>query len=248
MANFRIDDLQINNLVLKQDKDLFCFGTDAVLLANFAHPKINGEVLDIGSGNGIIPVLLSAKCAVKSITAVEIQPQSAALAQENVAINNLDALISVVQGDINDLSLFKGKCFDYITCNPPYKPLGRGIESSSSPVAIARHEICLTLEQVIKRSFSLLKDKGKLAMVHKPERLAKIISCMKENSIEPKRLQLIYSKEGEEKSPCLILIEGMKGGGEELKILPPLYIYNKNGEYTANISKLYEKELKNKNA
>ena len=239
MPDYRIDDLQINNLYLKQDKELFCFGTDAVLLANFALPKKNAEVLDIGTGNGIIPILLSAKCHAKKITAVEIQSPCARLAEENVQMNKLNDLIEIVHGDINNTDLFD-KEFDYITCNPPYKKNGSGIKNPTSAVAIARHEITCTLDGLIKRSSDLLKDKGKIAMVHKPERLSEIIYLMKLNRIEPKRLQLIYAREGT--APCLMLIEGAKNGGEELKILPPLYIYDKDGNYTANIADLYKKE------
>lgn len=239
MPDYRIDDLQINNLHLKQDKELFCFGTDAVLLANFAMPKKNAEILDIGTGNGIIPVLLSAKCHAKKITAVEIQEPCANLAKENVDMNKLSDLIEVVCGDINKSELLN-KEFDYITCNPPYKKNGSGIKNPDSSLAIARHELTCTLEGIIKRSSSLLKDKGKLAMVHKPERLSEIIYLMKTNRIEPKRLQLIYPRE--HTMPCLILIEGAKNGGEELKILPPLYVYDENGNYTANIADLYKKE------
>ena len=242
MPDYRIDDLQINNLYLKQDKELFCFGTDAVLLANFALPKKGAEILDIGTGNGIIPILLSAKCHAKKITAVEIQKPCAALAKENVDMNKLSDLIEVVCGDINKSELLN-KEFDYITCNPPYKKNGSGIKNPTSAVAIARHELTCTLEGIIKRSSSLLKDKGKLAMVHKPERLSEIIYLMKTNRIEPKRLQLVYPRE--HTSPCLILIEGAKNGGEELKILPPLYVYDENGNYTANIADLYKKEKEN---
>ena len=242
MPDYRIDDLQINNLKLKQDKELFCFGTDAVLLANFALPKKSAEILDIGTGNGIIPILLSAKCHAKKITAVEIQEPCADLAKENVDMNKLSDLIEVVCGDINKCELLN-KEFDYITCNPPYKKNGSGLKNPTSAVAIARHELTCTLESIIKRSSSLLKDKGKLAMVHKPERLSEIIYLMKSSRIEPKRLQLVYPQE--HTSPCLILIEGAKNGGEELKILPPLYVYDENGNYTANIADLYKKEKGN---
>ncbi len=239
MNNYRIDDLQINNLMLKQDKDLFCFGTDSVLLANFAEPKKNSLVLDIGTGNGIIPVLLSAKTNAKKITGLEIQEASAKLAEENVKMNNLENLIDIVNGDINSSSLFPNCSFDYITCNPPYKPVGTGIANDVTPLAIARHEIKCTLKDIIEKSSLLLKSKGKLALVHKPERLAEIIHLMKLNHIEPKRLQMVYSRINT--PPCLILIEGTKNGGTELKNLPPLYIYDENGNYTANISNLYSK-------
>ncbi len=239
MSDYRIDDLQINNLKLKQDKELFCFGTDSVLLANFAEPKKNSSVLDIGTGNGIIPVLLSAKATVKKIVGLEIQPSSAKLAEENIKMNNLEYLIEIVNNDINAENVFPNCSFDYITCNPPYKPSGEGIKNENTPIAIARHEIKCTLKDIIEKSSLLLKSKGKLAMVHKPERLGEIIYLMKINHIEPKRLQMVYSRINT--PPCLILIEGLKNGGVELKHMPPLYIYDESGNYTANISNLYNK-------
>ena len=240
MSNYRIDDLQINNLKLKQDKNLFCFGTDSVLLANFAEPKKNCQLLDIGTGNGIIPVLLSAKIYAKQIIGLEIQKESAELAKENVKLNNLENIIKIVTGDINSPDLFPGASFDYITCNPPYKPVGTGIKNDITPLAIARHEIKCTLKDIIEKSSYLLKSKGKLALVHKPERLAEIIYLMKASGIEPKKLQMVYSRH--DTPPCLILIEGVKNGGVELKHLTPIYIYDEEGNYTANISQLYSKK------
>ena len=232
-TNLRLDDLQINNLKLWQDPDLFCFGTDAVLLANFACPKSKDILLDIGTGNCIIPVLLSAKCDTKSMTALEIQPKCAELSQKNVSYNNLDSIIKVVLGDINDEKLFSPASFSYITCNPPYKPEGTGLKNPDSPLAIARHEILCTLEDIIKRSSTLLMSKGKLCMVHKPERAAEIIYLMKQYRIEPKRICTVHSHEGE--VPCLVLIEGAKDGGTGLKWEQPITIY------TANVDKLYKK-------
>lgn len=231
----------INNLKIKQNPSLFCFGTDAVLLANFAVCKNSAKILDIGTGNGIIPILLSAKLNAKSITGLEIQKESASLARENIEFNNLGKLINIVHGDINDESLFSPCSFDYITCNPPYKEMGTGIKNPSSPLAIARHEICCTLEDIIRRSSFLLNSKGKIAMVHKPQRLAEIIYIMKKYKIEAKRLLNVCSREGE--SPCLILIEGVKDGGKGLTIHPSVYIYDKNGNYTACVKDLYNKRL-----
>ncbi len=238
MSNYRIDDLQINNLKLKQDKDLFCFGTDSVLLANFANPKKGNILLDIGTGNGIIPILLSAKTDVKKIIGLEIQEASAKLAEENVKINNLENLIEIINGDIKS-DIFQNCSFDYITCNPPYKPIGGGIKNENTPLAIARHEVKCTLNDIIEKASLLLKSKGKFALVHKPERLAEIIYTMKINHIEPKRLQMVYSRINT--PPCLILLEGVKNGGIELKNSPPLYVYDEKGNYTANISALYNK-------
>ena len=143
--NLRLDDLQVGNLKIWQDKSLFCFGTDAVLLANFARPKPKDTLLDIGTGNGIIPILISAKCDISAMTALEIQPACAALAEKNVEFNHLADKIRVVQGDIKDASLFPANSFSYITCNPPYKPLGTGLKNPSSPLSVARHEVLCTL-------------------------------------------------------------------------------------------------------
>lgn len=244
MEQYRIDDLQINNLYIKQDTTAFCFGTDAVLLANFAEPKRNADILDIGTGNGIIPILLSAKTTARKIIGLEIQKKSADLAKENVIMNNLSSIIEIVEGDIKNEEIFPAAEFDYITCNPPYKKVGTGLENPDNTLAIARHEIMCTLEDIIKASSRLLKSKGKIAMVHKPERAAEIIYTMKKYKLEAKRMLLVYPRENEK--PCLVLIEGVKDGGAELSFLPPLYVYDKNGKYTVNIADLYNKRM-NKN-
>lgn len=237
--DLRIDDLQINNLKLMQDKSLFCFGTDAVLLANFAMPAQNAEILDIGTGNGIIPVLLSAKVKAKHITGIEIQKQSADLAQKNIEMNSLSELISIITGDVKDKNVLKGS-FNYITCNPPYKKVGTGIKNPESPLAIARHELTLTLDDVFKRASQLLVSRGKIAMVHKPERLAEIFYTMNRYKIEPKRVQLVYSDK-KSAEPSLVLVEGAKDGGAGLRYEKNLYVYDEQGNYTANISQLYNK-------
>lgn len=241
--SLRLDDLGVENLKIWQDKDLFCFGTDAVLLANFVCPKPKDTILDIGTGNGIIPLLLTAKCNAKKITGLEIQPESSSLAQKNVEYNSLTDKIEIKEGDIKDVSLFPAASFSYITCNPPYKPAGTGLKNPSSPLAIARHEVLCTLEDIIKRSAYLLQSKGKLALVHKPERAAQIIYLMKENRIEPKRILTVYPRENT--APCLILIEGMKDGNEGLKWETPLTVYDQNGVYTAHCSALYQKTKEN---
>lgn len=244
MGSERLDDLQVGGLKLWQDPDLFCFGTDAVLLANFVSPKLKDKLLDIGTGNGIIPILVSAKANFSSYTALEVQSVCASLAQKNVLFNNLQDKINVIEGDINDLSLFSPCSFSYITCNPPYKPVGSGLKNPESALSIARHEILCTLEDIIKRSSKLLISKGKLALVHKPERLSEICYLMKTNNIEPKRIQLVYPRNNE--PPCLVLIEGVKNGGQGLKWLTPLTVYDKDGNYTTNCKTLYEKQKEEK--
>lgn len=245
MDNIRIDDLQINNLKLMQDTTLFCFGTDAVLLANFAKIKKDSVVLDIGTGNGIIPVLLTAKSYARKIYALEIQQKSFDLAIKNFELNSLQNIIEGVLGDINDVSLFKNNFFDYITCNPPYKPAGSGIANPDDALKIARHEILCTLDGIVKNASRLLKPSGKLSMVHKPERLAELIYTYKKYGIEAKRIQMVYSNVGS--SPCLVLLEGTKGGKPELKFEKPIFIYDENGNYTANIDRLYQKTKETEN-
>ena len=245
MENIRTDDLQINNLKLMQNPNLFCFGTDAVLLANFAKIKKNATVLDIGTGNGIIPVLLTAKTYAKKIYALEIQNESFELAIKNFELNGLSDIIEGVLGDINDTSPFENNYFDYITCNPPYKPIGNGIANTTDAVKIARHEVLCTLDGIVKNASKFLKPSGKLAMVHKPERMAELIYTYKKYGIEAKRIQMVYSRVGA--SPCLVLIEGTKGGKAELKFEKPLFIYDENGNYTANIDKLYKKSKETEN-
>lgn len=240
--SLRTDDLQINNLKIIQDDELFCFGTDSVLLANFANPKPNAKILDIGTGNGIIPILLSAKVVAKEITGLEIQEKSYNLAKENFKLNNLESFVFARLGDIRDETLFSQLTFDYITCNPPYTKVGNGIKNPSSPLALARHEILCNLEDIIKASSRLLNSKGKLAIVHKPERCAEIIYTMKKHKIEPKRLLTVHPKLDDK--ACLVLIEGVKDGGIEMNIMPPLYIYDESGNYTANIADLYKKSVK----
>ena len=216
--SLRTDDLQINNLKLIQDTDLFCFGTDAVLLANFAKPKKGSVMLDIGTGNAIIPVLLTAKTEASIIYGLEIQQKSFELANKNVALNSLSDTVKIVLGDIND----------------------SGIENPDDALKIARHEIKCTLSGIVKNASRLLKPSGKLSMVHKPERLAEIIYTFKQYGIEPKRLQLVYPKLNA--VPCLILIEGTKGGRPELKFEKPLYVYDEDGNYSVDIKKLYQKK------
>ncbi len=243
MNNLRTDDLQINNLKIMQDPSLFCFGTDSVLLANFAKPNKNALILDIGTGNGIIPLLLTAKVYAKKIIGIEVQKRSYSLAKKNVALNSLDELVEIIEGDINDNTIFKGNTFDYITCNPPYKPLGGGIINPDDALKIARHEVLCTLSDIVRQSSRILKPSGKLSMVHKPERMAELIYTFKEYGIEPKRIQTVSSKEG--LPPCLILLEGSKGGNPGLKFEKPILIYDNNGNYTAHIKTLYSKSKEN---
>ncbi len=239
----RIDDLGINNLKILQNPEYFCFGIDAVLLSDFAKKIKNGSnVLDIGTGNGIIPLLLSAKCICKKITGLEIQNKLYNLAKENVTFNNLDNLITIINGDIKNVeNIFSENSFDVVITNPPYKKKDSGIVNDNEFIKIAKHETLCTLEDIIKQSKYLLNDKGKFYMVHRPDRLVDIMHLMRKYKIEPKELRYVHSKIAQ--APVLILIKGVINAKPFLKTLPPLIIYNQNGEYTEEINRIYGKDI-----
>lgn len=239
-SNERVDDLQLGGLKIIQNPNWFCFGVDAVLLADFAKKSIkkDNNVLDLCTGNGIVPLLLAEKSLASHITGVEIQAPVAEMANRSVLMNDLAAKISIVEDDLkNSLERF-GKCsFDNITCNPPYKEASGGLKNSGDIVTVARHEIFCTLEDVIRVSALLLKPYGKLAMIHRPERLADIICLMREMRVEPKRLRFVHPSAN--KTATMILIEGAKYGNPKLFLEPPLYVYNTDGNYSAEIDSIY---------
>lgn len=238
--NERLDDLQLCGLKLIQNPEWFCFGVDAVLLSDFAAKAIKKDslVMDFCCGGGIIPVLLSAKCSAKKICGIELIPCMADLAERNVKLNRLGEKIEIYCGDVKKEPFnFKKGSFDYITCNPPYKEWGTGIKNSNEIITAARHEIYLKLEDVIRAAADLLCPGGKIALVHRPERLADIIRLMFENRIEPKRLRFVHPYPN--KTATMILIEGAKHGGRKLFLEPPLYIYDENRNYTEEINRIY---------
>jgi len=224
----RIDDLELNGLKLIQETEHFCFGTDSVALANFvvdnSFIKEETKIIDFGTGNGIIPVLLAGKTISKNIIGIEIQKEVAELAKENIEFNNLQSRIEIINADLvgDAVSGVPFKNIDIITCNPPYKPQNSGLKTSNPFQNIARNEITITISQIIEKTHSLLKEKGKLFMVLKPERLAEIITLMSKNNLEPKCLQMVHSSF--EKPPCLTLLESIKNGQPGLTVKPPLKI------------------------
>ncbi|MCK9479902.1 MAG: tRNA1(Val) (adenine(37)-N6)-methyltransferase [Firmicutes bacterium] len=240
--NERIDDLQIpleNGAFVRiiQNPKYFCFGIDAVLLANFAHVPKAATVADLGCGCGVIPLIIAAKTNAKHIVGLEIQAEIAQMAQRSVKLNNLEEKITIENVDLRE---YKNKSiFDVVTCNPPYKEQGGGLKSRNIYHAIARHEILCTLNDVIKTAAQLLKPNGRLNMIHRPERLADIICSMRENKIEPKRLRFVHPKPS--KTATSLLIEGIKGGAPKVFLEPPLYVYNENGEYSNEIKVIYNK-------
>ncbi|MCQ2497512.1 MAG: tRNA1(Val) (adenine(37)-N6)-methyltransferase [Lachnospiraceae bacterium] len=234
----RIDDLQIKGYKLIQNPDLFCFGVDAVLLSDFARAQKTDKVIDLCTGNGIIPVLLAAKTEAESIVGLEIQEESAGLAKRSVELNRLESRISIVQGDVKEADvLFGASSFDVVTCNPPYMNDNHGIKNDFTPKAIARHEIMCTLEDVISKSARLLKPGGNLFMVHRPHRLIEIIALLRQYRIEPKRLRFVHPYVSKE--PTMVLIEANRGGKANLRVDAPLIIYEDVNKYTEEIYEIY---------
>lgn len=238
----RIDDLQINDLKLIQNPEYFCFGVDAVLLSHFAKQmKLNSNIIDIGTGNGILPLLISAKKSTKHITGIEIQKELYELAKKNVEYNKLQNLIDIQNIDVcNVHNVFEKESFDTVVTNPPYKKQGSGIINDNKYIQIAKHEITCTLEDIIRQSNYLLKDQGELYMVHRPDRLVDIIYEMRKYNLEPKIIQYVHSKISQ--PPVLILIQAVKNAKPFLKTLEPIIIYNDEGKYTQMIYDIYGKE------
>ena len=236
--NERLDELHRNGYKIIQDKGRFCFGMDAVLLSGFARVKQGEKVLDLGTGTGIIPILLEAKTDGEHFTGLEIQPESADMASRSVAYNDLQDKIDIVVGDIKDASQrFGASSFDVITTNPPYMIGQHGIKNDQDAKAIARHEILCDLDDILRESAKMLKPSGRFYMVHIPFRLAEIFSKMIEYRIEPKRMQLVYPFV--DKEPNMVLIEGLRGGKSRITVEKPLIVYKEPGVYTDEIYDIY---------
>lgn len=236
--NERIDDLERNGYHIIQDTNRFCFGMDAVLLSGFARIKEGARVLDLGTGTGIIPILLEAKTKAEHLTGLEIQEDSADMARRSVLLNGLEHKIDIVTGDIKEAgSLFDAASFDVITCNPPYMIGHHGITNERDAKAIARHEILCTLEDVVSQTAKLLKPGGNFFMVHRPFRLAEIMSVLQAYKLEPKRMQLVYPFV--DKEPNMVLIEANRGGKPRMTVEKPLIVYREPGVYMPEIYDIY---------
>ena len=221
----RLDDLQLDGYEIIQNPERFCFGIDAVLLSDFVRVKKEETVLDLGTGTGILPILLAAKTQGKHFTGLEIQAESADMAVRSVEHNRLGDRIDIVTGDIKEAAeIFRPAFFDVIVTNPPYMLAEHGLQNPGDAKAIARHEVLCTLDDILRESGKLLQEsKGRFYMIHKPFRLAVIIIKMNQYKIEPKRIQFIHPYV--DKEPTMVLIEGIKGGKSRVKIEPPVIMY-----------------------
>ena len=239
-----IDDLQLNGLMLIQKKDGFKFGVDAVLLSDFANVKKKHKVIDLCTGTGIIPFLLYGKYNPNNIKGIEIQEDMVEMANRSVKLNEINN-IEFIHSDLKDIKFLKTlEKADVVTVNPPYKLSNAGIVNPSDKLSIARHEILCNLENVIEASRVLLKDNGRLFMVHRPERLADIITLMRKYKIEPKRIRMVHPNKN--KAPNIVLVEGQRDGGAFLKWDNPIYVYNEDGTYSDQINEIYGRGEQNK--
>ncbi len=234
----RIDDLGLCGFKIIQDTDSFCFGTDAVLLADFATVKPGAKVVDLCAGNGVIPLLLCGKTKADLIYGVELMEPSYQLAVRSVALNHLEDRIQMLCCDAKTCADVIGRgTAETVTCNPPYMNCEWGYQSPIDAKAAARHELFITLDEVVRAAASLLKFGGYFAMVHRSERLCDIITSMRQNRIEPKRIRFVHARVGN--APKLLLIEGILGAKPSLRILNPLYLYDASGNYTEEVKRLY---------
>ena len=230
----RLDDLQIKGYEIIQHPGRFCFGMDAVLLSAFARVKAGECVLDLGTGTGILPILLAAKTAGQKFTGLEIQAESADMAKRSVLHNKIEDRVEIVEGDIKEASeIFGRSSYDVITTNPPYMIGGHGLANPEDAKAIARHEVLCTLDDILRESKAVLKTNGRFYMVHRPFRLAEILMKMSQAGIEPKRMRLVHPFV--DKEPNMVLVEGMRGGKPRMTVEPPLVVYNKDGSYTEEV-------------
>ena len=234
----RIEDLQCRGLKIIQNKNWFCFGIDAVLLANYCNLKDGEEVVDLGTGTGIIPIILYGKNNVKKIFGIEIQKEVAEMAERSIKLNKVKEYIEIINTNIKDYSKYlKKNHFDTVVSNPPYIKTSNSLISPERKKALSRHEIEGNLEDFIKIAAELLKHRGKFYMVYRPNRLVEVFQYMKKHKIEPKKIRFIHNKENDE--PNLVLIKGVKAANPHLIVEKPLIVFDKDGNYTEEINKIY---------
>lgn len=234
----RIDELHRNGYQIIQNEAGFCFGMDAVLLSGYAVVKPGECVLDLGTGTGIIPILLEAKTEGRHFTGLEIQAQSVDMARRSVALNHLEDKIEIVEGDIKNASSLFGKAvFDVVTTNPPYMNENHGLTNPNLPKAIARHELLCSLEDIVREAALLLKPGGRFYMVHRPRRLIEIIGMLSKYHLEVKRLKPVYPMQDKEAN--MVLLEAVRGGKPLLRLEKPIIVYQEPGVYSDEIYDIY---------
>ncbi|KJB87967.1 hypothetical protein AZ66_10145 [Paenibacillus sp. E194] len=233
----RLDDLLTHQLRIIQSSEVFSFSMDAVLLARFASVPTRGRIMDLCTGNGVIPLLLSTRTNAQ-IDGLEIQPRLADMASRSVRLNGLEERIRITEGDLKAFTPDAERPFyEMITVNPPYMPLTAGDVKENEHYALARSEVACTLEDVIRTSAKLLRTGGKLAMVHRPSRLTDIIALMRTYRLEPKRIRFVHPREDVEAN--MVLIEAARDGKPDVRLLPPLIVYNEGNEYREELMDIY---------
>ena len=236
--NERLDDLGRKGYQIIKNTGRFCFGMDAVLLSEFVHIKKNECVADLGTGTGILPILLEAKTEAKQFKALEIQEESVDMARRSVCFNHLQDKIEIVTGDIKEaVNIFGAASFDVVTTNPPYMRDEHGLKNPEQAKSIARHEVLCKLDDVIKNGAGLLKEYGRFYMVHRPFRLSEIMDALHRYRLEPKRMRFVHPYVN--KDANMVLIEAVKGGGINLKLESPLIVYTEKGKYTEEVLRMY---------
>ncbi len=234
----RIDDLQCDGLRLIQDPERFCFGMDAVLLSNYVNANKEDNILDLCTGNGIIPILLSSKTGATNINGLEIQPEAVELANRSIELNNLSDRVHIIEGDVKTVTEYFPKAsMQIVTCNPPYMIEQHGLQNTADAKSIARHEILCNLEDVISAAATCLQPGCSFYMVHRPFRLAEIMVTLAKYKLEPKRMRLVYPFVNKE--PNMVLIEAVRGGKSRITVERPLIVYKEPGQYTDEIYEIY---------
>ncbi len=234
----RVDDLERCGFKIIQNTEKFCFGMDAVLLSGYASIRRQDKVLDLCTGNGIIPILLAAKTGAERIVGIEIQRDIADLAKRSVEANDLSDRVNILCADIKDAEeYYQAGAFDAVTCNPPYMIDNHGIKNPESPKAIARHEILCTFDDVARVASRMLKPGGRMFLIHRPFRLTEIFETLTKYSLEPKRMKLVYPYVNRE--PNMVLIEAGLGGRRRLTVERPLIVYESPNCYTKEIYDIY---------
>lgn len=236
--NERIDDLHRKGYKIIQNPEMFCFGVDAVFLAYFANIAKMDKVLDMGTGNGIIPILLEGRYKPDVVIGIEIQEVNVDMARRSVHMNNLDKKVQIIQGDIREADkLLPLSSFDVVTCNPPYMDEGKGLTNQHSAKTIARHEVLCTLEDVIRVGSRLVRVGGRMCIVHRPHRIVDLLVLLREYKMEPKRMRFIHSYSNT--APNLVLVEAVRQGKPMMKLEPPLFVYKAPGIYSDEINTIY---------